>query len=202
MTEESAQKPARVAPPESSVERLLSRMPPVGYLREWETDLAREKNNPKALPHHAVAIFRLGPEYLALSSIVIGQITTMRPLHRVPHIRGDVIQGVVNLNGRLRMFISLENLLGIGREWADQGGTQSRDIIPMIVIQHQGDVWAFAATEALGVFHIDLSEARNAPVTILKSNVNYVKGVISWRDKQVGLLDEELLLFSLHKSII
>jgi hypothetical protein len=41
----------------------------------------------------------------------------------------------------------------------------------------------------------------NVPVTVSKSTANYMKGVITWRDFQVNLLDEGLLLYSLKRSL-
>lgn len=190
---------------DAAVDILLNRPPPLDYMQEWEAALGREKTENAAIPHGAIVIFRLGSEYLALSSMVIGQITTLRTVHRIPHSKNPVMQGVVNVNGRLRLFVSLEAMLEIGgkgrlgeKPEATPGSTADT---PMILFEYEGEVWTFAVTEVLGVFHCDLTNLKNVPVTVMKSSANYVKGVLNWKDRPVGLLDEGLLAFSLRRSL-
>lgn len=188
---------------EPAVTSLLNRAAPLDYVREWEDALGREKGDLKDASEGAIVIFRLASEHLALSSLVVGQITTMRTVHRVPHLKSPYVSGVVNINGRLRLFFSLESLLdmGDGRGARADEGVRERLVAPLILIEHEGEVWTFAAQEVLGVFHADLTHLKNVPVTVAKSTANYVKGVLPWREKQVGLLDEALLCFSLRRSL-
>lgn len=184
----------------SAINLLLHRAPPQDYVQDWEALLGREKSGHRPSPHHAQVIFTLGVEYLALSSLVVGQITILRRVHRVPHMKNPVIRGVVNINGRLRLFFSLKALLGID-EKTDATAHPSTEEVSMIMIEQNSEVWTFAVDRIVGVVHCDLNEMRNVPVTVSKSTANYVKGVLCWRDKQVALLDEELLFFSLRRSL-
>lgn len=187
-------------PPElSPVTQLLHRVPPLDYIEEWEITLSREKGQPKILTDRSLVIFRLGSEYLALSSTVVGQITTLRKLHRIPHIKNPIICGVVNVNGRLRLFFSLERLLEMNQK--NEIAPETSGIEPMILIDYEDEVWTFGITEVLGVFQCDLSQMKNVPVTVSKSAANYIKGVLKWRDIELGVLDEELLLFRLRRSL-
>lgn len=186
---------------ETAVEQLLHRVPPLDYVQTWESSLGREKDEHRPSPHHAIVIFTIGGEHLALSSLVVGQITTMRRIHRVPHMKSPVIRGVVNINGRLRLFISLESLLELENKSGNKGFHKVIEDLPMIMMEQNGEVWTFAVDKVLGVFHCELNQMKNVPVTVSKSTANYVKGVLSWRDQQVGLLDEELLFFSLRRSL-
>lgn len=200
MTHANDEKPPTMSQfPESSVDQLLSREIPLDYVKEWETLLARDKGNDQVAPHSAITIFRVGSEYLAISSLVVGQITTMRTIHRVPHIKNRVIKGVVNINGRLRLFISLEELLSLNKATDVQSDAEKSEG-QMILIEDEAEVWTFGVSEVMGVFHCDLTILKNVPVTIVKSTANFVKGVFTWRDKSVGLLDEQLLMFSLRRS--
>jgi chemotaxis-related protein WspD len=185
----------------SPVDLLLHRTSPPDYVQAWETSLGREKDTHERSPHHAIVIFVLGGEHLALSSLVVGQITMMRRVHRVPHTKSPVIRGVVNINGRLRIFISLGALLEIGGKSRSSGPHEAFIDFPMIMIEQNSEVWTFAVDKILGVFHCDLNDLKNVPVTVAKSAANYVKGVLNWRDKQVALLDEELLFFSLRRNL-
>lgn len=189
------------AAPTSAIESLLDRHSPVGYVQDWETALGRDKEDHRPVPHSAIVIFNLGGEHLALSSLVIGQMTTMRRLHRIPHMRNPVIRGVVNINGRLRLFVSLGALLEIGESFVFYENSEKIDDVPMITIEQNGEVWTFAVDKILGVFRCELNQMKNVPVTVAKSTANYVKGILNWRDQQVALLDEELLFFSLRRSL-
>lgn len=185
----------------SAVDQLLHRASPTEYVEAWEAALGREKDDHQPIPHHAIVIFTLGGEHLALSSMVVGQITMMRRVHRVPHMKSSVIRGVVNMNGRLRLFISLESLLELEEKPKTQGPHRVTEDSPMMMLEQNGEVWTFTVDKILGVFHCELSQMKNVPVTVSKSTANYVKGVLNWRDQQVGLLDEDLLFFSLRRNL-
>lgn len=188
---------------ESAVDRLLNRLAPTNYVEEWEQLLGREKGESKQSSDSAVVIFRLQSEYMALTSMAIGQISTMRAVHRIPHLKGSLVKGVVNVNGRLRLHVSLEELLEVKNSQETDHGSEyaMRDERPMILFEREGEVWTFGVSEVMGVFPCDLSRLKNVPVTVSKSNANYIKGVIHWRDKDVALLDEDLLMFSLRRSL-
>lgn len=185
------------APPESAVDRLLQREASQDYVKEWELFLGREKSDVKDQSESAIVIFRLGSELLALSSLVIGQIIPTRHVHRIPHLKGSLVKGLVNVNGRLLLHVSLAELLEVELQPSEQEEGER----PMILFERENEVWTFAVTEVLGVFHCDLTHLKNVPVTVAKSSANYIKGVIHWRDKYVALLDEDLLIFSLKRSV-
>ena len=72
----------------------------------------------------------------------------------------------------------------------------------MIAISKDGNQWIFPVDEVLGVFHFNLDHMKNVPVTVVKSKVNYLKGVISTRGHNIGYIDEELLFASLERSLM
>ena len=61
----------------------------------------------------ACLIFRLGPEWLAFRTQTIAEVTTPRPVHRVPHRTNEVFLGLVNLQGQVQLCVSLHGLLGV-----------------------------------------------------------------------------------------
>ena len=61
----------------------------------------------------SVLIFRLGAESLAFRTRAVAEVTTPRPVHRVPHRSGRILAGLVNLQGQAQLCVSLHGLLGI-----------------------------------------------------------------------------------------
>ena len=180
-------------------DKLLCRAAPEDYIKEWEQYIASDQEADLPSTLVPVVIFRIVDEYLALPTISIGQITEMKSIHRLPHQRGKILKGLVNMNGQLRLFISLANLLELGDLFK---GLEMHESHTLLMIQEEGEVWVFAVSEVCGLHHCDLARLKNTPVTVSKSTANYLKGVFYWGDRSVGLLEEELLFFSLRRSIL
>lgn len=180
-------------------DKLLRRPAPEDYIREWEQYITGDQEADLPSTLIPVVIFRVGGEYLALPTVAIGQITEMKPVHRIPHQRGRILKGLVNINGQLRLFVSLANLLELGDVFK---GVEAHTNNSLLMIEEEGEVWVFAVSEVCGLHHCDLARLKNVPVTVAKSAANYLKGVFSWSDRSVGLLEEELLFFSLRRSLL
>ncbi len=184
---------------ESSADRLLRRRASTEYLAEWEAFVGKAKEEPATAHICGTVIFRIARDYLAIPTAVVGQVADLKPIHRIPHQRGKTVQGIVNINGQLRLFVSMMNLLEIGTEHQLFESGQKRS---MMVIEKDSEVWAFAVTEVCGIHYCDLRELHNVPVNVAKSTANYFKGVFYWNDHNVGFLDDELLFFSLRKCLL
>src|SRR5262245_44491396 len=74
--------------------RFLDAPSPPGYLDEW-TDRLAAPPELAASDLQSVLVFRLGEEWLALPARVLVEVTTPRPVRRVPH-RGGLLAGLVN----------------------------------------------------------------------------------------------------------
>ena len=77
----------------------FERRAPEGYLQEWAELLARPA---EAGPGDSTSllVFRLGREWLAMALSVVAEVTSPRPVHRVPHRTNRVFSGLVGLPGR------------------------------------------------------------------------------------------------------
>ena len=71
----------------------------------------------------------------------------------------------------------------------------------MVVIEHEGMTWVFPAEEVARIDRFEASKITNVPVTVAKSTANYLKGMLEWDGKFVGLIDEELLFYSLQRRL-
>jgi chemotaxis-related protein WspD len=180
--------------------RILDRPMPEGYQEEWSRIYGRKKEQ-HAQHTHSVVIFRLGDEWLSLPSQLVREITTLKPIHGLPHRGQGLIRGLVNIRGELRICVSLGSLLGL-----HQGELTSRDLgydvfARMILIDREGEQFVFPVTEVQGTHRFSGHELHAVPTTIGKAKATYTRNILKWKERNVACLDEELLLYALQKDL-
>lgn len=171
--------------------RFLEGPCPPGYLDEWTSRLT----SPLEVADQdieSVMIFRLGDEWLALRVAVLIEVTTMRPIHRIPH-RTGFLAGIANIRGELQLCARLDLALGLRRDSdvtassvSENEGNKSR----LIVVQADGERWVFPVDEVDEVFRFPISELGNVPATLSRSHQRFTKGVFQSKGRAVGLLDD------------
>ncbi len=140
-------------------------------------------------------IFRLGAEWLAFRTRTVAEVTTPRPVHRVPHRSNRVFAGLVNLQGRAELCVSLHGLLGVDAPWSSSP--------PRLVVlrdRDRAETWAFGADEVLGVHRVPRSQWRGVPSTLVNPAVGFSQAVLSWNGRSIGLLDEQRV-FAAFRSL-
>lgn len=188
-------------PYEEAAARLFERPPDEAYIQEW-TEVLKEPAADEIIETLSVLVFRLGKEWLALPTICFQEVAHRRPVHRIPHRSGNILQGLVNFNGKLELYIHLHALLQIEILNISHSNHILYQRNRMVAIIKEGELWVFPVDEVDRIYHWPLSAVEDVPATILKSTVNYVKGMMYMDDKIVGLLDEELLFSSLRLNFI
>jgi chemotaxis-related protein WspD len=178
----------------SQAARLLDAEIPAGYLAEHARHYAQQKAAAKA-GTRSVVIFRIAREWLALPTGVFREIAPLRPVHSLPHRRDNVVTGVVNVRGELIVSVSLAATLGIGAE--PGSGAAAR----LAVVSRGTDRFAFAADEIAAVQRFDDSDLAALPATLAHARSVYTRGTLAWRQEAVGVLDDELLFYSLTRSL-
>ncbi|MFM8434763.1 MAG: chemotaxis protein CheW [Planctomycetia bacterium] len=182
----------------------FDREPPEGYLEEWSRILEEPEvvADPDAL---SVLIFRIGREWLALPTMTLVEITTVRPLHRVPHRTGGVLEGLVNIRGQLQLCVSLHSLLGLDRQptvvdQAAEGPSAAR-----LLVVERGDAaggrWVCGVDEVGGVQRIVRSAMRAVPSTVSQANARFCQALFGWQEQTVGLRDEGRVFAALDEQI-
>jgi len=149
----------------------------------------------------SILIFRLGREWVALPTIFFKEVTHRRPVHRLPHQKGKILQGLVNLNGKLELSVALHELLEIEAFIAPSSSVIPYQLNRMVAIVKEGALWVFPVDEMNGIYHWNLAGMEQVPTVIARSSMHYVKGVIKVENKRVVLLDEELLFCGLKKCL-
>lgn len=186
---------------DDSTSRLFDRIPSDEYVREWTEALMKEPSPEEPKKTLSLLVFRLGEELFALKTDYVKEVAKIRAVHHIPNRSGDILLGLVNLNGELQLCVALHRFLGIAAAPAPLKDKDPHHQERMVAIAKEAELWVFPVDGIEGIFNADLSLIENVPVNIKKSAVNYIKGILKMEGKTVGLLDDELLFPSLKRSL-
>jgi chemotaxis-related protein WspD len=177
---------------------LLERVLPEDYQETWAQVFAEKKD--EELPGTvSVLIFRIAKQWFAFPAQLLEEAITPQPLHTVPHRNNGVLLGVINVHGEIQLCVSLKNLLGL--EEADES-TQQRTVYKrMIVVNKDEKRWVFPVDEIHGIQRVHPQIFQNVPVTVAKAKNTFTKYLFDWEENSVAMLDDELLLYKLTRSI-
>jgi chemotaxis-related protein WspD len=176
--------------------RLLDRPLPANYQREWTEHFLQKKKDALAVKT-SVVIFRLGAEWLALPTHAFQEVAEQRLIHSLPHRRRELVLGLVNIRGELLVSLSLARLLEI----APAIGPAGRKFNRLLVSAWQGSRFVFPVDEVHGVYRFESGELKEPPATVSRSKACYSRGLFTWKERIVGLLDAELLFSAAGRSL-
>jgi chemotaxis-related protein WspD len=164
---------------------------PKGYLEEWTQRLAApiETQDSDLL---GVLLFRLGEEWLALPVHVLIEVTSPRPVHRIPH-RGGLIAGLVNIRGELQIQVKIHALLGIPEP--------PEPAKLLLVVRRDNERWVFPVDEMDQVRRIPADGWNTAPATLARASSALTRGVFTIENRTVGLLDDNRLWAALKTRV-
>ena len=187
----------------SAASRLLHSEPPAEYLREWSDRLAQPRPAAVSAKTQAVMIFRVGAEWLALSAKVFQEVAEPRPVHSLPHRRGKILKGLVNIRGELVICISLAGTLGI-EDQTNTGGRngQSQTVYErLLVVATPGGRLVFPVAEVHGIEAFAPEDLLPVPETLALASARYSLGILHWHGRSVGCLDHDGLFTTLNRSL-
>ncbi len=167
---------------------------PSDYLDEWTSFLAERRVEEEG-DRICVLIFRIGSEHYALRAGIFREIASMRRIYRIPHRTDELMLGMANVRGEIRLCFSLGALFGLGT-FAQFDSTSAR----ILLIESNG-IWAFPVDQSLGVFMCDDKKDANVPVTVAKASGSFTQKMLVHEGLQIGLLDHELLTYTLLKRM-
>lgn len=147
----------------------------------------------------SVVIFRLGPEWLALPTVVFQEVAQRRTIHSLPHRRRSIALGLVNIRGELLVCASLARLLGLEQEKPPEKPRGISD--RLLVAKWDGHRLAFPVDEVFGIQRFHLEEMKETPATISKSALTHTQGIFAWSEKSVGVLHPDSLFNTLNRSL-
>jgi chemotaxis-related protein WspD len=185
---------------ENAGRTLLDREPPGDYLQE-QTDLLSHEKETTVWQAHAVTVFRVQGEWLALPARLLVEIVGVCPIRTIPHRTNDILLGLVKVRGEIHLAFSLANLLGIEAPAAQSIPAVARSLPRFVVVKWNRCTWVFPADAVRGLHRFRAEEVQPKPSTVAKALPTFTKGLLSLEGSQVGLLDEDLLFQALERSI-
>ncbi|MEP6873509.1 MAG: chemotaxis protein CheW [Burkholderiales bacterium] len=179
---------------------LLDRDPPPDYLADWSYHFAQEQTA-EQVDVQSVFIFRIGAEWLALPTPIFAEVAELRSIHSLPNRRSGVVLGLANVRGELLVCVSLGNVLGLENA-AESNREQQRSAQQrLLVIGGDGQRLGFPVDEVHGIHRVHAHELKEVPGTVARATATYSKAILAWQQKSVGLLDDQLLLHTLSRSL-
>ena len=140
-----------------------------------------------------------------LREVALVEITTIRPLHRVPHRTAGTLEGLVNIRGQLQLCVSLHALLSLEEKPPSMQADAEAPSAARLLVVERGDGsagrWVFGVDEVAGVQRVVRSALRAVPSTVSQSNARVCQALFDWQERTVGLLDDSRLLDGLAELI-
>lgn len=177
---------------------LLEREISEDYLEAW-TDLEDELEA-RTTTRCSVVIFRLEAEWFALPALCFKEVTSVAPVHTLPHRSNAVLRGLVNIRGELQLCLSLTQFLGLELNPAQTTSRVSYQ--RMVIVEKEGNTWVFVVDELYGVQPIYSHEIESLPGTASKARETYTRGILRWNNQTVSYLDDELLFYALARRVL
>jgi chemotaxis-related protein WspD len=172
---------------------------PADHMARWTSHVAE----PKVLAEidtHAVVVFRIGNEWLALPTALFKEIASVGAIHSVPHRHNGVVLGLVNIRGELLACVSLREMLGLEQTSEHKRGKHHTANGRFMVLQRDGNRVVCPVDEVHGIQRFNPSDQTPVPATLAKATATYTVALLPWKQKSVGLLDDQLLFYTINRS--
>ena len=172
------------------------------FQQQWRRRYA-DKAVRKSQADWSIVTFRLGAEWYAIPTKHFKQVAETRFIHRIPHVPDELILGLVNVGGNLRLCFSLGRLLGAGG--VDSGVNQVQPGVyrRMLVLSQQQRDYVFPVDAVGGVIRINRADLQAAPTNISSRQKDIIVGTArpDANYSETAVLVAERLFARLEESI-
>nr|WP_220805444.1 chemotaxis protein CheW [Achromobacter sp. UMC46] len=176
----------------AAAKRILDRLPPQMDVQDHEPERVESARLSSLL------VFRLGREWLGLPTRSLDEVAGTRPVLTLPHRRDPAVLGVTNVRGTLTVCVSLASLLSLETGVAD---TRERTAARMLIFGGAGRAVVLPVDEVEGIHAVDLEALEPLPATVEGASLKYSRGLARCGGRSVGVLDENLLMQALERSL-
>jgi chemotaxis-related protein WspD len=190
--------PARKSSFRSAAAELLARDLDVAERREITGRVAQKPTAFESLTRSALA-FRLNQEWLGMDARAVEEVTEVRTIHSLPSRRTSLVRGLANVRGELTICVSMQRLFDLSAP--DPTDLEAHVRRRLIVISHQGQRLAFEASEVFGTVRFNPQQLGPLPATVANAISSFSVGLLSWRDRTIGILDTELAVRALNRYL-
>lgn len=165
---------------------------PEGYLEQW-TRVISDDVAPVSKTSQSIIYFRMGEEWFSLSTRNFVEVSQLKSVHKIPHQSGNLIHGVINIGGSVRLCLSLAFLLGVAK--SEQGKhLASRGVYKrFLVVQINTKDYVFPVDEVGGVHRYDPEDLKQVPATIEAEKAQLLLGMLDIDNKNVACIDANKL---------
>ncbi|QJC77816.1 chemotaxis protein CheW [Pseudomonas umsongensis] len=147
----------------------------------------------------SLLMFRLGEEWLALSTRSLVEVAPLQTIHSLPHQRSRALLGVANVRGALVACLSLVELLGLDSTSSVASGAR---VVPrMLIIAAHGGPVVVPVDEVDGIHAIDERILEAASRTGAQASAKYTRGVMQFKGRSLRWLDEDQLMSAVTRSL-
>jgi chemotaxis-related protein WspD len=173
---------------------------PLDDLARWTSQIAQPKAV-KELNTQSIVIFRVGSEWLGLPTPCVTEVANLLPIHALPHRPSGVVLGLASVHGELLICVSLGHMLGLEPS-AEAHQKVRRTLQRRLLVIRRDQVRAVCPVDEVhGIHRFHPRELKEVPATVARATSTYSKALLSWRDRSVGLLDDELLFHTVKRSV-
>lgn len=185
---------------ENAAKAFFKREASEDYRQEWMKHLASPVTE-QPENSFSVLVFRIGKELFCMASTCVAEITQEKPVHIIPHRSNNILRGIVNISGRVHLCVSVGALLGIEHGGTEVLAADEKRFKRMIAVKDRSDVWVFPVDTVYEMIRVSEDCLEKVPETAIHLYGGYTKAIIKWKDKPVGVIDEEMLFQGLARSL-
>jgi chemotaxis-related protein WspD len=118
----------------------------------------------------------------------------------LPHRQRGAVLGLANVRGELLICVSLGHVIGV--EPSAASPERRSTMYQRLLVIRRGDIRVVCPVDEVhGIHRVHPRELKNVPTTVSQSTVAYSIALLSWRDRSVGILDDQLVLYSIKRSL-
>ena len=179
---------------------LLDADVPASYFAEQTAYFAESARATDKGETRSVVIFRVASEWLALPTPVVIEVANRLPIHSLPHRPNGVVLGLASVRGELLVCVSLLQVVG-GQPAAPT--IHGRDAVyeRLLVVRREAVHVVCPVDEVHGIHYFHPSELKAVPTTVAKAAITYSTALLPWKGRSVGTLDDQLLFYTLKRSL-
>jgi chemotaxis-related protein WspD len=149
----------------------------------------------------SVVIFRVASEWLALPTGVVIEVSNLLPIHSLPHRRSGVVLGLVSVRGELLVCASLHQIVTADQAVPSGPERSNTAYQRLLVLRREAVRVVCPVDEVHGIHRFHPRELKALPTTVAKATVTYSTALLPWRGHSVGTLDDQLLFYTLRRSL-
>lgn len=174
---------------------------PDGYFAERTARVAEAALAEAGDDMRSVVIFRVASEWLALPTSVVVEVANLLPIHSLPHRPNGVVLGVASVRGELLVCVSLLHVVGAGPLASAKHDPPATAYRRLLVIRREAVRVVCPVDEVHGLHRFQTRELQEVPTTVAKATVRYSTALLPWQGHSVGTLDDQLLFYTLKRSL-